>query len=86
LQFAANREGVIRPTALVGRPGPDWLKGRGPAVPHGLTDQRGGTPLPLTGPLLAIRGGPHWPKGTGLPLTPLPDFPTGLPFGAPLTD
>ena len=34
MQFAANREGVIRPTALVGRPGPDWLKGGGPAVPH----------------------------------------------------
>ena len=72
MQFAANREGVIRPTALVGRPGPDWLTGSGPAVPHGLTGQRGGTPLPLTGHLLAIRGGPHWPKGTGLPLTPLP--------------
>jgi len=72
---------VIRPTALVGRPGPDWLTGSGPAVPHGLTDQRGGTPLPLTGHLLAIRGGPHWPKGTGLPLTPLPDFPTGWPKG-----
>ena len=98
MQFAANREGVIRPTALVGRPGPDWLTGSGPAVPHGLTGQRGGTPLPLTGHLLAIRGGPHWPKGTGLPLTPLPTRlphwmakreaipPTGLPtypFGAP---
>jgi len=40
LQFAANREGVIRPTALVGRPGPDWLTGSGPAVPHGPPHRR----------------------------------------------
>jgi len=26
-----HREGVIRPTAYVGRGAPDWLKGRGPA-------------------------------------------------------
>jgi hypothetical protein len=40
LQFAANGEGVIRPTAYVGRGAPDWLKGRGPAVPHGPPHRR----------------------------------------------
>ena len=43
-----------------------------------------GDPYPTSYPTSPLTGGPHWPKrGTGLPLTPLPDFPTGLPFGAP---
>jgi len=43
-----------------------------------------GDPYPTFYPTPPLTGGPNWPKSGDWPtLTPLPDFPTGPPFGAP---